>query len=341
MKSLFIIAAYTPTIDKQKLLAECVQAIREAGTNFDIMITAHSPISSDIIDMVDYYVYDKDNRFSRGNSMILWKQAHGVTVNRYVKKSHEYPIIRLVRNAFHLAKVNEYEFFFGTDFDNIFSKEDIKKLLVLKSRMIEENKSLIFFYPSNAVWTVDDVPLYGIYYDMGIHGGLVSEFLDGVESYFPKTLEEYNEKLGYVIPGRPQALEHYFYDAFKEKQHNVLTIEGTVKQYVTGSQMNKSGFMSTIVMILPGDNGKHYLYVTNDNIEAYEFVIFFNGIHRDTYELQSKTNIADSFRVIELTENCFIRAVVYKDKQYVTEYTLQFNIDDTTKYDGTGLIHVH
>lgn len=341
MKSLFIIPTHAPNIAKQNLLLKCIDALKAAESNFDIMITSHTPLPENIISKVEYYIYDNDNRFSNASGSIFWTYVQDFTVLRFGKYSHEYPIIRLVRNSIHLAKANEYKFFFSTDFDNIYSVEDIKKFIELKDRMMAANKEFIFFNPPNAVWVVDHIPLYGIYYDLTNFGGSVDKFLELFDNYFPKTLEEYNKKLGHIKPGRPQCLEHYFYDAFKSAKHNTLVLDQYVKEFVNNSELNKSGLANVQSMILPGEDGKYYLYMINFNTEPYVFNLRIDGQQIESYELYSQNNEKSrntSGKLIELNKSCDINVEVFKDGVYVDEHQMTFDINDTKKYKDLGII---
>ena len=114
MKSLILILAHAPTKDKQKLLKTCIERFRQATDEFDVMISSHTPIPEDIIQSADYYVYDKDNRFSNGVGTILTRSVPGVVVRIFSKYTHQYPIMRLFRNGLAVAKENEYDFFYKT-----------------------------------------------------------------------------------------------------------------------------------------------------------------------------------------------------------------------------------
>lgn len=338
MKSLLIIPAYAPTVDKQEILVTCIRKLREATDEFDILVSSHGPLPEDIIRSVDFYVYDTDNRFSNGGGSIYSTELPGAVVLRFAKYTHEYPLIRLLRNGFAIAKANDYDFFYFTDFDNFYDKEDFQKVINLRNQMMEEKKKFIFFKPHSAGWIVDHIPLYNIYYDLFISGGLVNEYYEIFDQYFPKTLESYNDKLGYIKPGRPQCLEHYFYDAFRHKRHESLIVEEYVKDFVPNSEINKSGLLSTLCMILPDNNGNHYVYIANHNTEPYVFVVYMNDINVGTYALNLTTNSFTSGHLIDLKENCTIRVEVYKNDSYITTHTLTFDTENVDQYKEVGLI---
>lgn len=355
MKSLILILAHAPTKDKQKLLKTCIERFRQATDQFDIMVSSHTPIPEDIIQSVDYYVYDKDNRFSNGGGTILTRSVPGVVVRIFSRYTHQYPIMRLFRNGLAVAKENEYDFFYETDFDNHYSKEDINKLIAWRDEMFANNKKFIFFKPENAVWTVDHTPLYGIYYDLYITGGVISEFLEIIDNYFPKKLEDFNNKLSYIERGRPACLEHYFYDAFKHKIRETFIIDKNVKEVITSSELNKSGLESTLCTILPGMdgdpipyqwpnmNGKAYLVIANDNIEPYTFKVYFDETLVGEYILHTPmlgVQSVDSMRVVEIVKDCNIKVDVFYEGEYLKSHTLTYTAGDIEKYDKDGRVQI-
>ena len=71
-RDIICITAYVNNEERKNLLKECITACRKFG--MDILVASHSVLTEDIIKMVDYYVYDADNRFNNGGHIILWKQ---------------------------------------------------------------------------------------------------------------------------------------------------------------------------------------------------------------------------------------------------------------------------
>lgn len=59
MKDLFLITAYTPDIQRKEILRKFVKSIDKKV--FDIMVVSHSSIPLDVIDNIDYFIYDSKN----------------------------------------------------------------------------------------------------------------------------------------------------------------------------------------------------------------------------------------------------------------------------------------
>lgn len=336
-KGIVCITAYVNTEQRKELLKQCITSCKKLG--MDVLVVSHSILSEDIIRMVDYYIYDADNRFSNGGHIILWKQISNIKINILSKYSHDYPVLRLMRNMLYTAKANGYAFFYAMDFDCMFSDEDITKLLDLKLRAINENKDFIFFYPENAAWEVDGEQLRGIFYDLYVYGGDVDKFLQIFDAYFPNTLEEYNKTLAFVAKGRPQCLEHYFYDAFKTKKSKTLVTSSYVNEYLNTSKINQSVLdKPAVVTILPSDNGKYYLYIANDNIGDYRFVVKMNQTTSE--HILNGSNIQNSFHLIELMDNCHIEVELYQNYNSMQVRNLEFRREWHNEYMNNGIINI-
>lgn len=335
MKSLVYITAYATTPEKQRLLLKCIRAVK--SFKMDIMVVSHAPLPEHIIKETDFYIYDKDNRFNKIWGTIVWKQLNNIRINRYVGYSHQYPIIRLLRNAFHLAKGNSYDFCWGTDFDNIYSEEDIQKLIKLQERMVLEDKKFILFYPKEASWKINDTVFTGEFYDLFIMGGYVNAWVDMFDAYFPMTLEEYNTFVLEHKANEPQSLEYYIYDALRYRQTDVLQIDGYIKDYLTSSSINTSSLVNMSVMVLPANNGKHYLCINHDATTESLVKVYINGELLEEHML-SGTSMERSFRLIELQTSCDISVTVFQENVMVDTHNINYRTEDAHIYEKSGSI---
>lgn len=332
------ITAYVNNEERKQLLKECITSCKRLG--MDVLVVSHSILSEEIIRMVDYYVYDADNRFSNGKGIILWKSVSNKRINIFSNHTHEYPIVRLMRNMLHTAKANGYKFFYAVDFDCIISDKDINKLLDLRLTAKNNNKDFIFFHPENATWELDGEQVRGVFYDLYVYGGNIDDFLKVFDGYFPYTLEEFDETLSFVAKGKPQCLEYYFYDAFKTRKLSTLIINSYVKDYLNTSEINKSVLdKPPKITILPGDDGKHYLYLGNDNVIDYKFVVNING--ECSEHIINGRQIEYSYYLKELTEDCTIKVELYQGHDTTKTYNLEFKKDWHDKYTTNGLVNIY
>lgn len=339
MKSLFIIGAHADTPEKEILLDRCIDTVKSIG--FDIMVSSHVVLPSHIIKKINYYIYDSDNTFNTATGTYYWSKANNITITIPAKVAHDYPFIRNVRNALYTANANEYEFFYWTDFDNILSDEDINKLQKLKDDMVEQNKKFIFFKPENAFWQVDNDPMYGVYYETFLFGGVLVDFINYFDAHFPKSLDAYNAVFGEMQLQRPACAEHYMYCAFKDYAHQSIIIPQFVKEYLNTSRINQSTNAKSGLrcMILPSNTGKHYLYITNSNVAPYTFCVYINGDKIKELSLANE-HIINSYELIELTDYCEINVKIYSAETLIKDYVLHYDADKFDEYLSNGNIHI-
>jgi hypothetical protein len=61
MKDLIIITAHCPTEDRRKILLKLVLGLQPIREKFDLMVISHTPITTDVQEMIDWAIYDSDN----------------------------------------------------------------------------------------------------------------------------------------------------------------------------------------------------------------------------------------------------------------------------------------
>ena len=334
-KHITIIDTYAPTEDKQNLLVSCIESCKKLNT--DILLVSHCTLPEHIVSMVDYYIFDKDNRFNVSNTF-AWKVVNNVTVNLRINQSHEFPIIKSMRNAFSLAHALKYEYFYFTEFDFLFSDNDIEKLKSLQNELQQTNKNFVFMKPDDASWIMNDVQLYGIYYETSFFAGRVEPLLQRFNEYFPFTIEEYNSSLALMLNGKPGCLEHLFYDAFHGKTDESIIIPQYVKEYLSESKTNTSSFKSTTSLILPSNIGKNYLYISNDNAEEMLFRVYMNDVEVEQHNLIN-ASVAQSFRLVELQDTAKIRVDVYSNNKLINVHNVEYDVN-FADYSNNGTVEI-
>jgi len=326
-KKVTIIDAYLTDDTKAILLKDCINSIKALET--DIILVSHCPIPPDILKLVDYHLFDKDNTFNI-NNVYGFRKDNGVEVRSFVHSSHEYPIIRNMRLAFNTAKQLGYDYFYFTEFDHNYSKDDINKIKLLDKQLIKENKDLIFFHPGEAVY--GDIP--DKYYESCFFAGKLESFLNVFNNMFPDTIEEYNNSFALRFPN---CLEHFFYEAFAPLIDKIVLVEGYVKHYFNNSIINVSSYRDITAKIYQGNNGFEYLYVCNENHTPYTFEVFFNNEFIETFTINCGFQFSN-FKYIKLTESSDIKINIFdKDVLIDTKY-LNYNMGNKSIYKGDGVI---
>jgi len=260
-KKIFIIDTFAKTEDKKNLLVDCINSVKKFG--YDIMLVSHCTLPESIISMVNYHLYDAENTFNN-NHVFGYTRKNGTEVRKFIHKSHEWPIVRAMRLALGAAKQMGYESFFLTEFDHVYSDQDIEEIKRLEKRIADEHKNFLFFRPPYAQFgeIVDQ------YFETCFFGGKVNIFLEKFESFFPQTLEDYNKNLAIRFPN---CLEHFFWNIFKDEE--TVLVEEYVKDYFSNSKINVSSYQDTDLKILLDQAENPYLVIHNNNHEEFKYLI--------------------------------------------------------------------
>lgn len=224
MKKIIIIDTYPDTDKKMNVLESCVKQLKNKG--FDLMITSHLPIKEEIIKLVDFYIYDKENiLLPEDLTPVFRHKADDFLVTIY-DNGHLLTICKNIFNSINLCKNLGYQFFFFMEYDNILSEKDIQKLNHLQSRLIEERKKLFFFK-----YDLEN-ELDRFRYETLIFGGFVEAFDVSLLPIQPEDLKKL----------KMRTLESIFYEIFTNK-NEILTIEHkgydlAAKHFFNQSQIN-------------------------------------------------------------------------------------------------------
>ena len=321
-KKIVIIDIYAVTEDKRNLVRKCIQSVRKLGRK--IMGVSHCSLPQDIVESLDYHIFDADNQFNN-NQVYSFRDNGIIKINNKISKSHEFPIIRSMRLGLATAKKLGFEDFILTEFDHEYSDRGISQILDLEKRMSEEGKNIVMFYPKEAIFG----EIEGQYYDTCFFISKIDYFLERFESYFPQTLEEYNLNFASRFPN---CLEHFFYELFSDQ--NPLIVDTYVKSYFSDSKINVSSYRDTDINILGDEAGNFYLAISNNNATDYEYKIYQNQKMIDRYTINS------DFRTTVLNEFGDITIKTYKDGILDETRELVYSPDLKEKYLADGLVEI-
>ena len=147
MKVLIVIGAYPNTTKKEEVLKQEIESLKSLG--FDFMIVSHYPVSVELQDMVDYYIYDKNQTLTpKDRSPYYWFNSHNFHIKVFNSR-HSLPICQNMFNSFKFSEIKNYDFVFFVENDNIFTPNDVNKFNTLLTERVSENKQCIFFKPES------------------------------------------------------------------------------------------------------------------------------------------------------------------------------------------------
>jgi hypothetical protein len=321
-KKLIVIGSYPNTPKKEEVLKLEIESLK--GLGFDFMLVSHYPVSSEIQNMVDYYIYDKNQTLTPLEKTTYYWFQTDIFILRVNNSRHALPICQNMYNAFKMAEIKEYDFVFFCENDNIFSNDDAIKLSNLVNDAVLEKKSGIFFKPYNYQDNHSKV------YETQMFGIQPKRFNELFK--LPLTGDEFFENPDYSI-----SLELGFYNSLKEFEDEFLIIDQHSYNYFTNSQINIFRMEHFIVDLLFNSSNEFepVLFFQNRNngdIKECRIVIKLDDIVKTDMVVQ--TGIW-SYQVFNYT-NQKLRIEVFMDNtlEIIRDYILDDVLKNKIKENG-------
>ena len=265
MKVLIVIGAYPNTTKKEEVLKQEIESLKSLG--FDFMIVSHYPVSVELQDMVDYYIYDKNQTLTpKDRSPYYWFNTESFHIKVFNSR-HSLPICQNMFNSFKFSEIKNYDFVFFVENDNIFTPNDVNKFNTLLNEMVSENKQCIFFKPES--FRQDNSYVYETQL-FGISPKYLNE-----KFVIPTTENEWYET------SMSHTLELSFYNKLKHLEDDFLIIDVHSSEYFNESQINIFRVESFIFELLYNIHNPSYpvLYCHNNTLkdEVKKILVEFNG----------------------------------------------------------------
>jgi hypothetical protein len=119
-KEIYLIASYTPTLEKQDILRNLVNKLVQ--NNKKICLISHNHISQDIIERVNYYFYDEENKLDL-DPRFRWSHLNKTPKYEiesrliFPCKSSFFPVLRLTWFGYKICKFLGYEVVHKIEYD--------------------------------------------------------------------------------------------------------------------------------------------------------------------------------------------------------------------------------
>jgi hypothetical protein len=269
MKELILITSHAPSNEKQKLLRDLVNDTKDKG--YDVMISTHVFIPKDIVDSVDFIIYEKENRLltdlKHKKVMNFWSVDGTLKVNttETFKFNHAFAMIKLLVNGLSYAKQLGYEKVHFFEYDTkINSFVEIEN----NSRLLDEYNT-IYYVPPGLPWPSAPISLNLNKVSnswFNISNDFIMEFFDEATS---KLSEEYEQRL---INDSGTSLN---------KEHKTLSENGI--DVGLHCEIEKNSWM---VPVYHKDSGKLIFFGWNkDTTEVIEVMLIVNKNRIEKYEI--------------------------------------------------------
>jgi hypothetical protein len=223
MKTLFIVGTY-PTNNKQnRVLFECVDSIKKSG--FDLLVVSHKQLQKEVVDIIDFYIYDKDNSFLPSQFTPHFWTTYGDFLIQIYNGGHTLPICRNMKNGFLLAKARGYDAFVFMESDVVMSEVDMETLKSYLFSIENDGKEMFFFRPEEYRGTNNSYV-----YETLLFGGKTQFFIENM--VLPTNVEEW------LSSGMGFTLEQTFYEKLSQYEEKFLIINDHSSNVFLNSKVN-------------------------------------------------------------------------------------------------------
>jgi hypothetical protein len=137
-----IIGSYPNTDLSKEVLKQCILALNQS---FDVLLSTHYPVDSDIQNLVKYYTFDTFNELIEENgNPIVWFSNDRFYLQTKHQKNYAYSAYSCMINAIRLLS-NKYDYFYYINGDTLIHSDEVNKLVYLKQLMLSQGKKSVFF----------------------------------------------------------------------------------------------------------------------------------------------------------------------------------------------------
>jgi len=319
IKTLVVITCYVNSQAKLNYLKLAIESFKKL--NFDILLCSHASLPEDVIKSVNYYIFDADNTFNEINfyTSCWWANSKFkieiLSTPEDKLKDHGFLIVKNLRTSFALASYLNYDYVVASDFDNHYDDEDLEKIKKIYNFVTENKKKFFAFFPER------EIPWLDMYFFI-----IEPKFLlNLIDSFFPKTIEEYNRILTYEYP---YALEHFFANLVKPYVKYGYIINDYAKGFFKPYNIDKSKVVGVTSHIVADEKENFYLVIIADQKESFKIQIKKNG------EIINHFFVYDDYVICYVfTESCQLNIDIF-NSEGILEKTqdIIFDADNKSKY---------
>ena len=226
MKNLYIISCYVNTEQKKLVLINYINQIKKISS-FDILLVSHIPMPEDVLNLVNYSIYDSDNfLFPIDKTPSVFFIYANLKIN-ILSCRHGYAFMKNLHNALAFAKAMSYNNFIFSDYDGILGDSDLTKLENIPSLLKEHDKKIFMFKHYNKISTL------GYYYESKFFAGDVNCFVDNVS--LPNSYDWLNNE-PYKTSGN--VVEDILVTLLNKVENQLYLIDYDISEYFPNSKFD-------------------------------------------------------------------------------------------------------
>lgn len=308
MKKAIVIGTYPSDKTTEKMLVSCIEAVK--AFEWDIILVSHLSLPQYIVDMVDYYIFDKKNILEPYHLTPFYWYSCDLFYLKLHGNGHMVPVCRNIINGIGLADLLGYKFCFYMESDNILNENDVNKLIFLQKDLSLYEKEMILFK---------------------LEGDRFESLMFGTNPHYFMTNQKLPVETSDIEKWKyPLTLEQIFYQNFKSLEEDCILVDVPSHKFLLRSRINVLGnyFKVSILRVENSDN--YILWISNYSENPNNVYVKINDGHVQTVVPNGYMYIQVIFNSEYDVEICEDDRV-YRKKFFTSE-------KDLKEYDNNGYI---
>lgn len=227
MKNIVIISSHANTDEKKLILSNYIDQLKKLY-NFDILLTSHIPVPEEVVNKVNYFIYDSDNfQIPLEKCPTIWFATDHLQIHIFSYR-HGYAFVKNLHNAIKLVSSLGYDNFIFSDYDNILNDNDISIFQNIPELLKESDKKLFVFRSYKSHYT------HGYWYECKFFAADTKYFNENV--FLPNSYEQWSTIEPYKSSSN--IVEELFVLLFKSFEDRLYIIDKTLNEYFSSSSFD-------------------------------------------------------------------------------------------------------
>jgi len=266
-KNIYIITSHPNYKMSEDITKKTLENIR--SHNKEVILSAHCPVSVELQNLSNYFIYDKNNPLIKHDFFsVSWFNTEEYYALLNITKNdnnfnHALGVLLNYYNSLTIAKSLGYEIAVCTNFDMVFSENDINIIDDRINRMEKENKKA-FFMTSTA--------------PDGTHYKTIF-FITNID-YFLNTFRYIADENIYMeeikkVGSNTNCLENFVYHTLKNKTEDLLLEEISENDLFSTSQINLFSLIEyNTILPLENENDHFIIWFSSANsLDSRDFIL--------------------------------------------------------------------
>lgn len=331
----FLVLTYPDIKIKEEITNKCIDNL--SGNK--IILASHFPVSKEIQEKVDYYIYDSYNPLiSHTLYAYYWStipegkvEIQLDKINKKANLNQSLTVFNNINNAIKFAKEIGIDKIISTSYDFIFNKENINTINNLCEKIDKENKNGYFM-----LYNEGDMKLYKSVFFI-----VKPEFYLKIFDKIIRTPEEYNKECSEI--GAQNFLENLFYNKISKFKDDIIIEETDENKLFNNEEINLfSGVEYLTLLPVKNDTKSFIIWFNSSNHKDDRRILFIydnNGIiEENVHFIKSKSYY---FKKITLSEkdnyNITVNFIDSGNNNLIETYKFNINLNNYSDIINNGI----